>query len=106
MAEALRRSARIRKQSRVIIKVAPSNHTNESITATRPREMVFAKSPIMPSGAAHERWDAQSLSATAPTGRTKLSAVATQIQYFVVALPPRMEVRDHAAIPTIEAYTK
>jgi hypothetical protein len=38
----------------------------------------------MPSGAAHETWDAQSLSATAPTGRIKFSEVATQIQYFVV----------------------
>jgi len=68
--------------------------------------MVFAKSPMMPNGVAHERWDDQNLSRTAPTGRMKLSEVATQIQYFVVALPPRMDVRAQAANPTIEAYRR
>src|SRR5260370_14882576 len=96
----------MRKERRGTTKIAPSNHTTESIEAIHPREMVFAKPPIMPSGAAHERWDAQSLSATAPTGRTKLSEVATQIQYFVVALPRPIDVRTQAANQTMEAYRR
>jgi hypothetical protein len=36
----------------------------------------------------------------------KLSAVTTQIQYFVVALVPRILVRNHAAQPTIDAYIR
>jgi hypothetical protein len=35
----------------------------------------------------------------------KFSVVTTQIQYFVVALPPRIEVSAHAAHATIEAYS-
>jgi hypothetical protein len=40
---------------------------------------------------------------SAPEGRTKLNAVPTQIQYFVVALARRIDVSIHAAEATIEA---
>jgi len=43
---------------------------------------------------------------SAPEGRTKSIAVATQIQYFVVALARRIDVNAHAADPTIEANSK
>jgi hypothetical protein len=42
----------------------------------------------------------------APEGRTKLNAVATQIQYFVVALARRIDVNAHAAEATIEANSR
>jgi hypothetical protein len=42
----------------------------------------------------------------APEGTTKLHAVTTQIQYFVVALTPRIDVTSHAAEPTIDAYSR
>jgi hypothetical protein len=35
----------------------------------------------------------------------KLSAVTTQIQYFVVALAQKMVVSSHAAAPTMDAYS-
>jgi hypothetical protein len=68
--------------------------------------MLFARSPMMLSGAAHERWDAQNLSRTAPSGKMKLSDVATQIQYFVVELPRPIDVRTQAVSQTIEAYRR
>jgi hypothetical protein len=40
---------------------------------------------------------------SAPEGTMKLNAVATQIQYFVVALARGMDVSIHAAEATIEA---
>jgi len=43
---------------------------------------------------------------SAPKGRTKLNAVATQIQYFVVALARRIDVNAHAAEETIEANSR
>jgi hypothetical protein len=61
---------------------------------------------MRPIGLAHERCDAQSLSITAPSGRMKLRDAATQIQYFAVALAPRLDVRTHAVDPTIEAYRR
>jgi hypothetical protein len=61
---------------------------------------------MAPSGAAHAKCGAQSLSTTAPTGTTKLHAVTTQIQYFVVALAPRIDVSTQAAEPTIDAYSR
>jgi hypothetical protein len=39
----------------------------------------------------------------APAGTTKLNAVATQIQYFVVELARRIDVNAHAAEQTIDA---
>ena len=59
----------------------------------------------VPSGVAHLKCGAQSLSITAPVGMMKLSAVTTQIQYFVVALAPRIDVSTHAAEATIDAYS-
>src|SRR5205807_8055521 len=103
---AARWSARSRQPSRASIKAAPSSHTTPSTAAAVPLEMPFATSPTRLSGVAHERCDAKDLSSAAPSGRTKLSAVATQIQYFVVALPPRIEVRAQAASPTIDAYRR
>jgi hypothetical protein len=58
---------------------------------------------MTPSGVAHERRDAKTVSRAAPSGKKKLSMVATQIQYFVVALTPRIDVRTHATNPTMEA---
>jgi hypothetical protein len=52
---------------------------------------------MAPSGVAHPKCGTQSLSITAPIGTMKLSAVTTQIQYFVVALVPRIVVSTHAA---------
>jgi hypothetical protein len=43
---------------------------------------------------------------SAPEGRTKLNAVATQIQYFVVALARRIDVKAHAAEAIIEANSR
>src|SRR6266568_1199879 len=60
----------------------------------------------VPSGVAHLKCGAQSLSITAPVGMMKLSAVTTQIQYFAVALAPRMVVSSHAATPTMDAYSR
>jgi hypothetical protein len=42
----------------------------------------------------------------APAGTTKLNAVTTQIQYFVVALAPGMVVNAHATRPTVDAYSR
>jgi hypothetical protein len=46
------------------------------------------------------------LSINAAAGTEKLNAVTTQIQYFVVALAPRIDVSIHAAEPTIDAYSR
>jgi len=59
--------------------------------------------PTMPRGVAHERCDVQNLSTNAPIGKMKLSAVATQIQYLVVALPRGIDVKTKAADQTSEA---
>jgi hypothetical protein len=61
---------------------------------------------MAPSGLAHPKCGAHSLSITAPAGTTKLHAVSTQIQYFVVALAPRMDVSTQAVKPTIDAYSR
>ena len=39
-------------------------------------------------------------------GQNEIERGATQIQYLVVALPPGMDVRAHAASPTTEAYKR
>jgi hypothetical protein len=60
----------------------------------------------MDKGAAHESRDVQNLSTAAPRGKMKLSDVATQIQYFVVALPLGTDVRTQAANQTSDAYRR
>jgi len=85
---------------------APVIHMTPRIMAVRPYVISHTGSPIAPSGLAHVKCGAQSLSMSAPEGRTKLNAVATQIQYFVVALARRIDVNAHAAEPTIEANSK
>jgi hypothetical protein len=94
----------MRSQSLVSITTAPSNHTNAITVAflATPNPT----SPIRPIGLAHESCCAQSRSITAPSGKKKLNAVATQIQYFAVALPLRSDVRTHAALQAIEAYRR
>jgi hypothetical protein len=52
---------------------------------------------------AHETEDAPNRSTNPPKGRMKLSKVATQIQYFHVALPFHTDVRTQADRQTIEA---
>src|SRR5262245_12635519 len=83
---ASRRSLRIREINRLSIQEAPVIHMTPRMTAVGPHVMSHMGSPIPPSGLAHVKWGAQSLSMSAPEGRTKLNPVATQIQYFVVAL--------------------
>ena len=85
---------------------APVIHVTASTTAVRPCVMSHTGLPIAPSGAAHAKCGAQSLSITAPTGTTKLKTVTTQIQYYVVALAPRNDVSTQAAQPTIDAYSR
>src|SRR5947199_10833110 len=104
MAWASRRSARIREQRRITIKAAPTNHTAPTKIAFS--AMRSPASPITPNGVAHERCAASDLSSTAPSGAIKLSEVATQIQYFVVALPRQSEDTAQAANQTTDAYSK
>ena len=54
----------------------------------------------------HEIRDGQNGPGTALSGKMKLSDVATQIQYFVVAVPRCIDVRSQAAIQTTEAYRR
>jgi len=61
---------------------------------------------MAPSGLAHVKCGAQSLSMSAPEGTMKLNAVATQIQYLVVALARRNDVSTHAVEATIEANSR
>src|SRR4029077_3642378 len=61
---------------------------------------------IAPPGVNHERRDGHNRSGTALSGRRKLSDVATQIQYFVVADPRCIDVRSHAASQTIDAKSR
>src|SRR6266404_4722468 len=58
------------------------------------------------SGGNHPRRDGQNRPGTTLSGKMKLRDVATQIQYFVVALPRCIDVRSHAAIQTTEAYRR
>jgi hypothetical protein len=88
------------------IEKAPVIQITPRITAVRPCVMSHTGFPITASGLAHVKRGAQSLSMSAPEGRTKLNAVATQIQYFVVALAPRIDVNVHAAEATIEAHSR
>jgi hypothetical protein len=96
----------MREINRMSIEKAPVIHITPRITAVRPCVMSHTGSPITASGLAHVKCGAQSLSMRAPEGRTKLNAVATQIQYFVVALARRIEVNAHAAEATIEANSR
>ena len=59
-----------------------------------------------PTGLAHVKCGAQTLSMSAPEKTMKLNAVATQIQYLVVALARRNDVSTHATEPTIEANNR
>jgi len=58
---------------------------------------------MMPSGLAQEKCIAHIRSRIAPTGKKKLTDVAVQIQYLVVALPRGTDVRAKAARQTIDA---
>ncbi len=57
-------------------------------------------------GVAHEMCDAPNLSMNPPNGTMKLSAVATQIQYFAVALTRGSDVSAQAAQQTSEANSR
>src|SRR5580700_8190374 len=96
----------MREINRRSIAKAPAIHMTASATAVQPCVMFHMGSPMAPSGVAHLKCGAQSLSTTAPVGTVKLSAVTTQIQYFAVELAPRIEVSTHAAAPTIDAYRR
>jgi len=63
----------------------------------------LAASPMMLRGVAQEKCDVQNLSTTAPSGKMKLSAVATKIQYLVMALTRGIDVKTKAANQTSEA---
>jgi hypothetical protein len=99
----LRRSFRSLDRRRAKRKADPDNQARRRIGAAGLRERRLAASPTTPRGDAHRRWGAPSASRIAPVGRMKLSDVATQIQYFVVALPRGIEVRSQAQTPTAEA---
>jgi hypothetical protein len=58
---------------------------------------------MTPSGLAQEKCVAHNRSRIAPTGKKKLTDVAVQIQYFVVALPRGTDVSAKAASETIDA---
>jgi hypothetical protein len=85
------------------MKKVPAIHMTASTTAVRPSVISHIGPPIAPSGLAHVKCGAQSLSINAPEGTTKLNAATTQSQYFVVALAPRIDVSTHAAEATIDA---
>ncbi len=76
------------------------------MTAVRPCVMSQTGPPMAPRGVAHVKCGAQNLSMSAPEGRAKFNAVATQIQYFVVALARRVEVSAQAAEATIDAIRR
>src|SRR5437879_3100904 len=97
-------SACTRKYNRAPINTAPSPQTvptNVALSAMR-----SPAPPITLRGVAHERCLAKDLSRIAPSGREKLSKVATHTQYFAVALPRTIEVRLQAASQTSEAKNK
>ena len=96
----------MREISRINMPNVPAIHIPASTTAVQPCVMFHMGPPMAPSGVAHLKCGAQSLSITAPTGMMKLSAVATHIQHFVVALAPRIVVSSHAAAPTMDAYSR
>jgi hypothetical protein len=96
----------MREISRISMPNAPAIHIPASTAAVRPCVMFHMGPPMTLSGVAHLKCGAQSLSIIAPVGTMKLSAVTTQIQYFVVALAPGMVVSTHAAVPTIDAYSR
>src|SRR5215469_13524939 len=103
----LRCSLRIRNNSLTSISITPTSHTTPSTLAmVRFSEMITPTEPITPIGLAHDKCAVQTRSRIAPRGNMKLSDVATQIQYFVVALPARKDVSAHAANQTIEAYSR
>src|SRR5580658_1403358 len=103
---ASRRSLRMREINRISIDKAPVIHITPRITAVRPCVISHTGPPIAPSGLAHAKCGAQSLSMRAPEGTMKLNMVATQIQYLVVALARRNDVSAHAAEATIEANSR
>src|ERR1700744_6012511 len=103
VARVLRRSVAIRTQSLASMETTPVSHITQSAAAsTAFSEMATPKLPIVPSGVAQKICGDHSVSKTAPSGRIKLIAVASQIQCLVVALARRIEVKIHAATQTIE----
>src|SRR5579872_1007154 len=101
------RSALRRRRSRPSIIAVPHSQTPATASATpgrcdRPTPM--ASSPL--SCVAHAKVDAPKRSKNPPSGTMKLQDVTTQIQYFQVALVPRIEVMAHAARQRIEAYRR
>src|SRR5258705_466128 len=103
IAWALRCSVAIRAQSLASMKVAPINQIAQSTAASASfSETATPRPPITLIGFAQEIYGAQSVSNTAPSGKMKLSPVANQIQCFVVALPPGIDVKAHAANQTME----
>src|ERR1700678_656185 len=84
-------SRRTREINRRNIATAPAIHMTASTTAVQPCVIFHMGSPMAPSGVAQAKCGAHSLSITAPVGPMKLSAVTTQIQYFVVELAPELK---------------
>src|SRR5438105_7182444 len=92
---------------RTNIVTAPTDQTRQSTAiAAGPMEMPRSTTPITLPGVNHERRDGHNRSGTALRGKRKLSEVATQIQYFVVAEPRCIDVRSHAPSQTIEAKSR
>src|SRR5579864_1440394 len=100
----IRCSARSRRESRVNIRSAPASQVVTTTVAFR--ATIRPTSPAGLNGLAQNRYADRDLSRIAPNGKTKLSDVATQIQYFTVALPRPIDVRRRAATQTSEAFRR
>src|SRR5262249_28793085 len=88
----------IRNQSRASITASPMAQTAaRAAPRTLRRATVF---PTSSSGRAQDTSGGRKRSMSTPAGSTKLIEVATQIQYFVVALIRRDEVTAQAASAT------
>src|SRR6516165_6607791 len=92
---------------RAAMRPAPHSQTASSTPpAARCREIPIPTSSRPGSCVAHETEDAPKRSRKPPKGSMKLSKVATQIQYFQVALLFHADVSSQAARQTIEAKRK
>src|ERR1700743_1728407 len=103
---ASRCSLRMRVIKRRNIAMAPALQMVARMTAVRPSVISQMGPPIAARGYAQVKCAPQSLSISAPEGTKKLNAVATQIQYLVVALARSVEVSAHAAAATMEANSR
>src|SRR4029077_17972781 len=97
---------RIRRHRRANITAAPTDQTAENAAIAGPlKKMAFCAAAPM-SGVNQPKREGHNRSGARLSGNRKLSDVATQIQYFAVAVPRCIDVSSQAAIQTIEAYRR